>query len=131
VVSDLEKVFFIMSLCSRFKDMRLSDIQRLIIPPLKLEQYKIYSDREVPICFISWALLSDKISEDYKQNKYNLQANDWNSGNNFWIINMLCPHGGASKAIRRLDQLRITIGLPKKVNFKRLGSNRVSNVKRI
>jgi len=129
--SDLEKVLLLMSLCPRFKDMRLSGIQRIIIPPLRLGQYRLYNDKEVPSCFISWGFLSDSVSEAYKQNKHKLQVEDWNSGNNFWIINVLCPNGGVLKAIRRLDIIRKEDGWPSKVNFKRLGSKRVKNVERI
>ena len=129
--SDLEKVFYIMSQCATFKDMRLGRIQRLILPPMRLGQYRIYNDKEVPLGYAGWALLSDELSEGYKNNTYNIQAQDWDSGNNLWLINILCPRGGGSVALRRLDKLRKEMGLSKKVNFKRLGSNRVSNVKRI
>ena len=129
--NDLEKIFYIMSQCERFKDMRLSGIQRIILPPLRLGQYRIYSDKEVPMGYVSWALLSDELSEGYKNNTYKIQAQDWNSGNNFWLMNVLCPKGGGSVVLYRMDRLRKEIGLPKKINFKRLGSNRVSNVKRI
>ena len=129
--SDLEIVFYIMSQCTRFKDMRLSGIQRLILPPMRLGQYKIYSDKEVPIGYASWALLSDELSEGYKNNTYKIKAQDWNSGDNLWLINVLCPKGGGSIALRRLDKLRKEMGLSKRVNFKRLGSKRVDNVERI
>ena len=129
--SDLEIVFYIMSQCTRFKNMRLGGIQRLILPPMRLGQYKIYSDKEVPIGYASWALLSDELSEGYRNNTYEIQAQDWNSGNNLWLVNVLCPKGGGSITLRRLDKLRKKMELPKKINFKRLGSNRINNVKRI
>ena len=135
LIKHLEQVLDIMSQCSRYKDMKLSGIQRIIIPPLKLGQYKEYNDNEVKDCFVSWGLLSDNISEKYKQNQHKIQVEDWNSGNNFWIINLLCPHGGAKTVLRRLDVIRKKTGLPKTVNFKRIGSikgtNRVGHVKRI
>ena len=129
--SDLEIVFYIMSQCTRFKDMRLSGIQRLILPPMRLGQYKIYSDKEVPIGYASWALLSDELSEGYRNNTYKIKAQDWNSGDNLWLIDVICPFGGTRIAIKRLDNLRKELGLPNKVNFKRLGSKRVNNVERI
>ena len=129
--SDLEIVFYIMSQCTKFKDMRLSGIQRIILPPMRLGQYKIYSDKEVPIGYASWALLSDELSEGYKNNTYKIKAQDWNSGDNLWLVNVLCPKGGGSIALRRLDKLRKEMGLSKRVNFKRLGSKRVNNVERI
>ena len=130
-MGDLEKILLIMSLCPTYADMRLKGIQRLIIPPLKLGQYKIYNDEEVLTGFASWALLSDELSEEYKNTNYKLQVKDWNSGDNLWLINVLCPMGGGSVVLRRLDKLRKEMGLSKRVNFKRLGSNRVNNVKRI
>ena len=120
-----------MSQCTRFKNMRLGGIQRLILPPMRLGQYRIYSDKEVPIGYASWALLSDELSEGYRNNTYEIQAQDWNSGNNLWLVNVLCPKGGGSITLRRLDKLRKKMELPKKINFKRLGSNRINNVKRI
>ena len=120
-----------MSLCPTYADMRLKGIQRLIIPPLRLKQYRIYNDPEVPSCYASWALLSDELSETYKNNEYVIQEGDWKTGDNLWLINVLCPMGGGSIAVRRLDKLRKELGLPKRVNFKRLGSKRVNNVKRI
>ena len=123
-----------MSLCSRFKDMRLSDIQRLIIPPLKLGQYRIYVDNEVPLCYASWAMLPEEAEEGYKNKTRKIQPKDWDSGNNLWLVDVICPFGGTRPAIKRLDNLRKELGLPDKVNFyrgKRLGSNRVNNVKRI
>ena len=98
---------------------------------MRLGQYRLYNDKEVPSCFISWGFLSDSVSEAYKQNKHKLQVEDWNSGNNLWLINVLCPKGGGSIVLRRLDKLRKEMGLSKKVNFKRLGSKRVNNVERI
>ena len=78
---------------------------------MRLGQYRIYSDEEVPICYASWALLSDELSEGYKNNTYKIQAQDWNSGNNLWLINVLCPKGGGSIVLRRLDKLRKEMGL--------------------
>ena len=56
---DLEKVLHILSLSNFHKNMSFKDIKRLIIPPLKLGQYRIYEDKEVPLCFASWGMLSD------------------------------------------------------------------------
>ena len=128
IKGDLEKVFEIMSMVPRFANMGLRHIRRLIIPPLTLGQYEIY---EEPVCFASWALLSDRISEGYKTGTYNLQSDDWNTGENLWLINILCPEGGGSASLRRLDRMRKEMGLPDVINYKRLGNERVNNVQRI
>ena len=134
MVSELEKVLLILSLSNRHENWTVKDIQRLVIPPLKLNQYRIYIDKEVPLCYASWAMLPKEAEEGYKNKTRKIQPKDWNSGNNLWLIDVICPFGGTRSAIKRLDTLRKELGLPDKVNFyrgKRLGSNRVNNVKRI
>ena len=129
--SDLEKVLFIFSLSIKHENFTIKDIQRLVIPPLKLNQYRIYIDEEVPLCYASWAMLPEEAEEGYKNRTRKIQPHDWNSGDNLWLIDVICPFGGTRIAIKRLDNLRKELGLPNKVNFKRLGSNRVNNVERI
>ena len=134
MVSELEKVLLILSLSNRHENWNVKDIQRLVIPPLKLNQYRIYIDEEVPLCYASWAMFPKEADEGYKNKTRKIQPKDWDSGNNLWLVDVICPFGGTRSAIKRLDILRKELGLPDKVNFyrgKRLGSNRVNNVTRI
>ena len=130
-MKDLKKVLDILSLTDNLNNIRLKAIYNLVLPPLELGQYIIYEDKEVPLCWASWALLSDKTSKLYAERKYNLKPDDWNSGNNLWLVNIICPYGGGDIALKRLDKLRKEKDLPKVVNFRRLGSGRTSNVQRI
>ena len=129
--SDLEKVLFILSLSDKHETWTIKDIQRLVIPPLKLNQYRIYADKEVPLCYASWAMLPEEAEEGYKNKTRKIQPEDWNSGDNLWLIDVICPFGGTRTAMKRLGTLMNELGLPKKVNFKRWGRSGVSNVKRI
>ena len=76
-------------------------------------------------------MLPEEDEEGVKNKRRKIQPHDWNSGDNLWLIDVICPFGGTRIAIKRLDNLRKELGLPKKVNFKRLGSYRVNNVERI
>ncbi len=130
-MKDLKKVLDILSLTDNLNNIRLKAIYNLVLPPLELGQYIIYEDKEVPLCWASWALLSDETSKLYAARKYNLKPEDWNSGNNLWLVNIICPYGGGDIALKRLDKLRKERELPRVVNFRRLGSGRTSNVQRI
>ena len=129
----LEKVLYILSLSDLHENMSLRGIRRLIIPPLKLGQYRIYEDQEVPLCFANWAMLSDIASEGFRNRTRLLEAEDWNSGDNLWLVIVVCPFGGVRKAIKRLEKIRIEQGLPSKINFRRNKKDKVrfSNVERI
>ena len=63
----------------------LEDMQRLIIPPLKLGQYRLFQDSHTPIGYASWAFLNAETVEDYINNKKLLQADDWNNGKALWL----------------------------------------------
>ena len=130
-MKDLKKVLDILSLTDNLNNIRLKAIYNLVLPPLELGQYIIYEDKEVPLCWASWALLSDETSKLYAERKYNLKPEDWNSGNNLWLVNIICPYGGGDIALKRLDKLRKEKNLPRVVNFRRLGSGRTNNVQRI
>ena len=130
-MDNLKKVLDILSLTDNFNNMRLKAVYDLIIPPLELGQYIIYEDKEVPLCWASWALLSDETSKLYAERKYSLKAEDWDSGDNLWLVNIVCPYGGGSTALRRLDAVRRERDLPRVVNFRRLGTGRTNNVQRI
>lgn len=130
-MKDLKKVLDILSLTDNLNNIRLKAIYNLVLPPLELGQYIIYEDKEVPLCWASWALLSDETSKLYAARKYNLKPEDWNSGNNLWLVNIICPYGGGDIALKRLDKLRKERELPRVVNFRRLGSGRTNNVQRI
>jgi len=127
----LEKVLYILSLSDFHENMSLRGIRRLIIPPLKLEQYRVYEDQDVPLCFVSWGMFSDIASEGYRTGVRKIQGDDWNSGNNFWIVDVACPFGGAFKAMKRIDKVRKNLNLPSKVNFLRGKQKRFGNVQRI
>lgn len=105
-MKDLEKVLYILSLSNIHKTWTVSDIQRLIIPPLKLDQYRIYEDETTPLCFVSWAFFDSETSKGYLNKTRKIQPEDWNTGGLLWLIDVICPYGGTMEAMLRLDQER-------------------------
>ena len=106
MIEDLEKTLYLFNLSDIHKKCTISDIQRLVIPPMKLGQYRIYEDENIPLCYLSWAFLNAETVEDYINNKKLLQADEWNNGKSLWLINIICPFGGTTESLRRLDEDR-------------------------
>mgnify|MGYP003643781380 FL=1 len=106
LTEDLEKILDIFAMSPIHKKYTIEDIQRLIIPPLKLGQYRLFQDRATPIGYISWAFLNAETVENYINNKKLLQADDWNSGKALWLINVICPKGGAINAMLKVEEKR-------------------------
>ncbi len=56
------------------------------IPAINLDQYQLfYKDRDV-VGFVTWAFLTDTVEQRYIVSG-KLKKNEWNCGDNIWIIN--------------------------------------------
>ena len=61
-------------------------LDRIITPALLLNQYKIFRHAKLPVGFMSWGFLSDEIHTGWMNRTHNLQSDDFNTGDNLWII---------------------------------------------
>lgn len=82
----------------------LSDLQWRVMPPLILDQAKLFMRDGLPLAYVSWALLSESAAERYQHPPHQLAASDWQSGNQVWIIDLLAPHGGADDVVKDLRE---------------------------
>jgi hemolysin-activating ACP:hemolysin acyltransferase len=104
--NDLETILSILSTSPIHKKYTIEDINRLVIPPLKLNQYIIYEEDGSPECYISWAFFSPEVNQKYITENYRLQEDDWNSGDICWLINVVSSNNNAIKYLLKLDRER-------------------------
>ena len=82
---------------------RLKDIRDIFMPAVDTNQFRIYHNKEgFPVGFICWAFLSHEIDTLYGEGKHKLKPTDWNSGKNFWIIELIAPFGHGKQIISEL-----------------------------
>jgi len=87
----------------------LAEFQRRFIPSIRLNQFRIYFRRGVPIAFANWAWLSDEAHKRYRTARYELRPQDWNSGRNLWFPELIAPFGDAKRIalnVRSLEMFR-------------------------
>lgn len=84
----------------------LSELEWRVMPPLVLDQAKLYLRDEAPVAYVSWARLSQVAAARYQQAPHHLGSGDWKSGDQFWLIDLCTPFGGGSEII---DTLRGTV----------------------
>uniref|UniRef100_UPI00130047E1 toxin-activating lysine-acyltransferase n=1 Tax=Shigella sp. SHS-1 TaxID=2116500 RepID=UPI00130047E1 len=58
----------------------LSELEWRVLPPLVLDQAKLYLRDSAPIAYVSWAKLSNAAALRYKTAPHHLTSNDWQSG---------------------------------------------------
>ncbi|KJK22738.1 RTX toxin-activating protein C [Burkholderiaceae bacterium 16] len=81
-----------------------ADLEWRVMPPLILEQAKLYMKGEMPTAFVTWAYLSDTIAERFAKPPYHLAPGDWKSGDNLFLIDLIAPYGGAKDVLDDLKQ---------------------------
>lgn len=84
----------------------LSELEWRVMPPLVLDQAKLYLRDEAPIAYVSWARLSESVAARYQLPPHHLANSDWKSGDQNWIIDLCTPFGGGSDII---NELRSTV----------------------
>ena len=89
----------------------VADLDHLVLPPVLLDQCRIYFRSGVPWGYVSWAKVSDAVHERLLRGVAKLAPHEWNSGTHPWLIDVLAPFGTPSELV---DEVRRTVfpGVP-------------------
>ncbi|MFN5348586.1 MAG: toxin-activating lysine-acyltransferase [Polaromonas sp.] len=82
----------------------ISELEWRVLPALMLDQAKLYLKDEAPVAFVSWACLNDAAAQRYKTAPHQLTMNDWASGDQVWLVDVLTPFGGAQDVLKDLRE---------------------------
>ena len=102
----LGPVTWLMMNQSHTRHVFLADLEWRVMPPLVLEQAKVFMNGVMPTCFASWAFLSEEAVARYRQPPHRLAPADWKSGDKVFLVDLVAPYGGAREA---LDDLKRTV----------------------
>ncbi|WP_338849900.1 toxin-activating lysine-acyltransferase [Massilia sp. W12] len=79
-----------------------ADLQSLLLPPLVLDQCKLYQKQSIPWAFFTWAKVSDDVHARLCSGVNKLAPHEWNSGPHVWIIDSIAPFGGLDECLADL-----------------------------
>jgi cytolysin-activating lysine-acyltransferase len=95
-------------LCARDQARRfmfMGDIDWALLPPILLDQCRLYNKESLPYAFITWAYVSDAVDARLRSNEPKIAPHEWQSGPHLWLIDVIAPFGHAEDVI---DELRRT-----------------------
>jgi len=75
------------------RNMFISDLEWMVMPPILLRQFRLFPGKDQPLGMALWAQLSDEASQRLEQGGGKLKPEDWKSGDNFWLVELLAPFG--------------------------------------
>jgi cytolysin-activating lysine-acyltransferase len=95
------------------KFMFLGDTDWAVLPPIVLDQCRLYTKSGLPYAFVTWAFVNDSVDARLRSAQSRIAPHEWNSGEHLWIIDAVAPFGELDAT---LTELRETVFPGRKVN---------------
>jgi len=78
----------VINLFNKFDRYKGKQLNNYLKPSIKLNQYKKFYDNNELVGFVNWAYIHDLVEKRFKQTG-KIKSNEWNSGNNLWLIEIV------------------------------------------
>ena len=100
-----------------------------VVWPMILGNYFLEHEDSKPVAYASWGLFSKSVSDlKMTAHRQSLTREDYSSGSELWLMDVIAPWGHARKMIIRLVQMKHARGLSRaRVNFRRWYADRRLN----
>lgn len=84
------------------KFMFMGDLDWAVLPPVVLDQCRLYSKNGLPYAFFTWAKVNDQIDARLRGKQPKLAPHEWHSGDHVWIIDAVAPFGQLDETLADL-----------------------------
>lgn len=78
------------------------DMDWLLLPPVMLDQCRLYTRKRVPFAFFTWARVSDAVDQRLRSGIARLAPQEWNTGPHVWLTDAVAPFGGGDEMTAEL-----------------------------
>lgn len=84
------------------KFMFLADIDWAVLPPVILDQCRLYTKDNIPFAFFTWALVNDAVDQRLRSGTPRIAPHEWQTGEHLWLIDVVVPFGQTEQMIGEL-----------------------------
>lgn len=84
------------------KQLFVGDLEWFVMPPVLLEQFRIFNGPQHPVGVALWARVSQETETRLEAGAHKLRADEWKSGDRPWMIELVAPFGGQDEMIADL-----------------------------
>ncbi|MEM6682753.1 MAG: toxin-activating lysine-acyltransferase [Pseudomonadota bacterium] len=86
------------------KHFTFADMEWMILPPLMLEQYRVFRGENQPAGYATWAYLSEEAEQKLitgadTGSGARLRPDEWKSGDRLWLVDMVVPTANAENKL--------------------------------
>ena len=94
------KIVWLMGQSKTHQAHDIADIHRVVLPPVALQQFRLWEHDGYPVGYMSWALFNEETEAGYLDGTRYIQPKDWDAGKNLWLIDFIAPFGGVREIVR-------------------------------
>jgi cytolysin-activating lysine-acyltransferase len=102
----LGEMTWLLSQSPLHKVFSISDLEWLVMPALIHEQFYLFRDGEQPVGLAMWAKCSTnaaaKLDRGMIEPENRLTLDEWNSGNQVWLVDLIAPFATAENKQREI-----------------------------
>jgi cytolysin-activating lysine-acyltransferase len=103
----------------------IADLDWALLPPVILDQCRLYTKEGIPFSFFTWALVSDEVDQRLRSLVPRIAPHEWQSGQHLWLIDAVSPFGQLEEMIAELRKAqfagrKVTALLPDPLQGNRL-----------
>jgi cytolysin-activating lysine-acyltransferase len=80
----------------------LGDLEWMAMPPILLQQFRLFYAKDRPIGAILWAYVSDEVADRLAAGNARLRPQDWKSGDTLWVVDVIAPFSGTDEMLKDL-----------------------------
>lgn len=86
------------------KFMFLGDTDWAVLPPIVLDQCRLYTRSGLPYAFVTWALVNDAVAARLRSAQPKIAPHEWKCGEEVWIIDAVAPFGQLEETLKELRE---------------------------
>lgn len=101
----LGEITWLMSQSQVHKSMFISDLEWMVMPCVLLEQFRVYYGPNSPAAVAIWATVSDETDQALREGRSKLRPDEWKSGDNPWLIELIAPFGAQDEILDDLSKV--------------------------
>lgn len=84
------------------KYLFLGDTDWALLPPVVLDQCRLYTKEGLPYAFVTWALVNDAVDGRLRGGQPKIAPHEWHSGAHVWLIDIVAPFGHSEDILQEL-----------------------------
>lgn len=84
------------------KFLFVGDTDWAVLPPVILDQCRLYTRSGIPFAFLTWAFVSDEVDARLRSGRPKIAPHEWQNGSHIWLIDIVAPFGQMEETIDEL-----------------------------